>query len=167
LVVAKRKPALEALAQQFRVHTIERVYLGVVCGAPRWPEVSLRTRHGRDPKERRRFSPDVDRGRWAITHAWRERVFVDAAVLRFELETGRTHQIRMHARHLGHPIVGDALYGPRAGSPRVRALAKTLGRHALHAASLGFCHPSSGQTLRFRASLPPELQTLVTALARG
>ena len=168
LVVAKHLRAQEGLAVQFREHTIRRAYLGIVCGVPRWESKSVRTLHGRDPRDRRRCSPQVERGRTAVTHAWRERVLVDAACLRFRLETGRTHQIRMHARHLGHPLVGDVLYGARAGSDFVRAAARriALDRHALHAAELGFLHPVDKRagTLEFSSPLPPELQRLIAAL---
>ena len=99
-----------------------------------------------------------------MTHAALERALVDAALLRFRLETGRTHQIRMHARYLGHPLVGDALYGPRAGSAFVRAAAREFGRHALHAATLGFRHPISAGALEFHSPLPLEMTRLVAAL---
>jgi 23S rRNA pseudouridine1911/1915/1917 synthase len=81
-------------------------------------------------------------------------------VLRFVLETGRTHQIRMHARHLGHPIFADALYGRSPRDARLRKLADALGRHALHAAVLGFGHPD-GDRMRFESTLPAELVQLV------
>ncbi|HWB74425.1 MAG TPA: RluA family pseudouridine synthase, partial [Nannocystaceae bacterium] len=111
VVVAKQAAAQEHLAAQFRRHDLERSYLGIVDGVPRWTAQHLDTQHGRDPADRRRFSPDVPRGRRAITDAKIERALHAAALVRFTLHTGRTHQIRMHARKLGHPILGDALYG--------------------------------------------------------
>ncbi|MEZ4380519.1 MAG: RluA family pseudouridine synthase [Nannocystaceae bacterium] len=165
LVVAKHVRAQEGLAVQFREHTIRREYLGIVDGAPSFTSRAIETLHGRDPRDRRRFSPEVARGRTAITRAQVEARFGDeAALLRFTLSTGRTHQIRMHARHLGHPIVGDALYGRRPAGPRLRALVEGLGRHALHAAVLGVDHPIRGVRIELESPLPPELQALVDGL---
>ncbi|NVB37935.1 RluA family pseudouridine synthase [Pseudenhygromyxa sp. WMMC2535] len=167
LVVAKTAAALERLAQQFRTHSIDRAYLGVVLGRPDFERRRIETRHGRDPGDRRRFAPDQGERR-AVTEMTRVRQLgEDAALLRFELETGRTHQIRMHARHVGHPIFADPLYGRRPKQPRLRALADGLGRHALHAAVIGFDHPDPARgRVRFESPLPPELAALVEALER-
>jgi 23S rRNA pseudouridine1911/1915/1917 synthase len=160
IVVAKTMPALASLAEQLRAHTIERAYLGVVLGDPSWDTLRVETRHGRDPTDRRRFSPEHGE-RHAITNiAVVRRLGGHASVLRFVLETGRTHQIRMHARHLGHPIFADALYGRSPRDARLRKLADALGRHALHAAVLGFGHPD-GDRMRFESTLPAELVQLV------
>jgi 23S rRNA pseudouridine1911/1915/1917 synthase len=164
MVVAKHARAQEGLAALFRAHSLRREYLGVLVGTPTFSRRRIETLHGRDPQDRRRFSPDVERGRRAITEVAIERVFVDAAIGRFTLATGRTHQIRMHARALGHPILGDLLYGGGQPSARIRALASGLGRHALHAAVLGFVHPIRGSFLNFSSPLPPELVALVAAL---
>lgn len=164
LVVAKHLQAQEGLAAQFRVHDLRRTYLGVVRGAPRFESTTLKTMHGRDPHDRRRFSPDAPGGRRAITHVKVRERLAGAALLEFRLETGRTHQIRMHCRMLGHPIVGDALYGGLGGPSPIRELAAGLGRHALHAAELGFRHPISGVALDFTSPLPPELADLIRAL---
>lgn len=166
IVVAKTMPALASLAEQLRAHTIERAYLGVVLGDPSWDTLRVETRHGRDPTDRLRFSPEHGE-RHAVTNiAVVRRLGGHASVLRFVLETGRTHQIRMHARHVGHPIFADAIYG-RPGQPkdaRLRKLVNELGRHALHAAVLGFVHPDGGQ-LRFESPLPPELVQLIDDIA--
>jgi 23S rRNA pseudouridine1911/1915/1917 synthase len=164
IVVAKHSRAQEHLAGQFRTHDIERAYLGIVVGVPDWRQRRVETSHGRDAKDRRRFSPRVEGSRTAITHMEVERVLVGAALLRFRLETGRTHQIRMHARHEGHPILGDALYGGKTADPTVRAVATRLGRQALHAAILGFRHPRDGSNVRFEAPLPDDLQQTLTEL---
>jgi 23S rRNA pseudouridine1911/1915/1917 synthase len=164
MVVAKTPAALASLAQQFRTHTIERAYLGVVLGVPSFSQQRIETLHGRDPLDRRRFSPEHGERRAITTMTVLEPLADRAALARFELETGRTHQIRMHARHVGHPIFADPLYGRRPRDPKSRALAETLGRHALHAALLGFEHPEGGH-LRFESPLPPELQRLVEDLA--
>lgn len=163
LVVAKTLPTLADLAAQFRDHSIERAYLGVVAGVPAWDTRRVDTLHGRDPSDRRRFAPDRGTRRAITTMTRLEALGDHASVLRFTLETGRTHQIRMHARHVGHPILGDALYAGRP-NPALRAAVAALGRHALHAAVLGFEHPA-GHHLRFEAPLPPALATLVKSLA--
>jgi len=164
LVIAKTPAALADLARQFREHSIERAYLGVVVGVPEFSERRIETLHGREPADRRRFSPEHGERR-AVTIMTVVRPLADrAAIVRFELETGRTHQIRMHARHVGHPIFADPLYGRRPRDPKSRALAETLGRHALHAALLGFEHPGGGR-LRLLSPFPPELEALAEALA--
>lgn len=164
IVVARNERAQEGLAAQFRVHDLRRRYLGVVWGVPPFTKKSLKTRHGRDPGDRRRFSPHVDEGREAITHIEVLRKLQDAALLAFTLETGRTHQIRMHCRLLGHSIIADAMYGGMGGPPARRTVAAALGRHALHAAELGFRHPVSGKALDFSSPLPPDLSHLVERL---
>jgi 23S rRNA pseudouridine1911/1915/1917 synthase len=165
IMVAKTLPALATLAEQLRAHTIERAYLGVVLGDPSWDTLRVVTTHGRDPMDRRRFSPEHGE-RHAITNiAVVKRLGGHASLLRFVLETGRTHQIRMHARHVGHPIFADALYGRRPRDARLRTLADELGRHALHAAVLGFNHPEGGSRQRFESPLPPELVSLVQRIA--
>ncbi|MGB1012663.1 MAG: RluA family pseudouridine synthase [Nannocystaceae bacterium] len=166
LVVAKHMRAQEGLAKQFRDHTIERRYLAVCCGVPTWESLRVQTFHGRDPRDRRRYAPNVGPGRQATSNFERTQTLGEAAVLGCRLETGRTHQIRMHARHLGHPLIADSLYGPRAGSPRIRKLAASLGRHALHAQTLGFIHPISGEKIQLRAPLPEDLEWLLEQLAR-
>jgi 23S rRNA pseudouridine1911/1915/1917 synthase len=164
IVVAKTMPALTTLAEQLRAHTIERSYLGVVLGDPSWDTLRVETRHGRDPADRRRFSPEHGE-RQAVTHiAVVRRLCGRASLLRFVLETGRTHQIRMHARHIGHPIIADALYGRRPRDTSLRKLADELGRHALHAAVLGFRHPDGG-VVRFESPLPPAIAELVRQIA--
>lgn len=164
LVVAKHMRAQEGLAAQFRGHTLRRRYIGIVRGVPGFVTRTIRTLHGRDPNDRRRFTWEVDEGRIAVTHARLSRRLAGAAELEFRLETGRTHQIRMHCKMIGCPIVGDALYGGLGGPAPIRELAEGLGRHALHAASLGFRHPLSGEELDFTSPLPPELKDLVQAL---
>jgi 23S rRNA pseudouridine1911/1915/1917 synthase len=163
IVIAKHLAAQEALARQFRVHSIERAYLGIVAGVPEFETRRIETVHGRDPADRRRFSPEHGERRAVTTMTLVERFGDRAALVRFELETGRTHQIRMHARFVGTPIFADPLYGFRLRDPELREWASQLGRHALHAAELGFEHPRGGW-LRFRSPLPPELQALITRL---
>jgi 23S rRNA pseudouridine1911/1915/1917 synthase len=165
LVVAKHRRALEALAAQFREHDITREYLGIVRGQPTFEDRRVETSHARDPADRRRFAPAV-RGatRTAITRLFVVERLGPAALMRFELQTGRTHQIRMHARHLSHPLLGDVLYGRPPKHEGVKRVAERLGRHALHAARLGFVHPETGSLVSFRSALPSDLQDALTAL---
>lgn len=164
IVVVKHARAQEHLAAQFRTHDIERAYLGIAVGIPKWTQRRVETPHGRDAKNRRRFSPHVEGGRTAITSMEVERVLAGATLIRFGLETGRTHQIRMHARHEGHPILADSLYGGKIADPTLRAVAARLGRQALHAAVLGFRHPRDDGFIRFQAPLPDDLVATLTEL---
>jgi 23S rRNA pseudouridine1911/1915/1917 synthase len=173
LVIAKHASAQEALARQFRVHSLRRRYVGIVEGTPAWDERHVETGHARDPTDRRRFAPRVGAKRQAVSEVRVvERLGELAAVLAFTLHTGRTHQIRMHARYLELPILGDALYGRVPRDPRVRqAVAEHIGdgatavrRHALHAELLELEHPRSGERVCWTAPLPGELRGLVEAL---
>jgi len=161
LVVAKHDRAHRALAAQWKGHGIEREYLAIVRGAPREASGTVDAPIGRHPVDRKRMSTATRRGRAAVTH-WRvERRLRDATLLRVRLETGRTHQIRVHLASIGLPVLGDPVYG-RGRGPREAA---DLGRQALHAALLGFAHPTSGAKLRFEAPLPAELVALLERLA--
>lgn len=149
---------------------IVREYLGVAAPPPPLPAGTLRTFHNRHPTDRKRFSSRVVWGKPAVTH-WEtaERLPgpgpAAAALVRFRLETGRTHQIRVHAADHGWPLLGDPLYGK---PPRdLRALAERLGRQALHAALLSFDHPATGARLRFESPLPADLEAVLAALRAG
>jgi 23S rRNA pseudouridine1911/1915/1917 synthase len=117
---------------------------------------------GRDPVHRRRMSVRAPRGRSARSSYRVVEAFDGAALLRVRIQTGRTHQIRVHLAALGHPLAGDATYGaPRA---RLRPALQALDRPALHAARLAFDHPATGQRLSFESPLPPDLQALLEGL---
>ncbi len=165
MVFTKTPVAAASLSAQFQAHSIERRYFGILTGAPSFETQTVDTPHARDPAERKRFAPvEGAKVRRAITHVSVTRRLRGAATAEFTLETGRTHQIRMHARHLGTPIFGDTLYGrPPRDEPRA-SLWRDLGRHALHAEVLGFEHPSSGEVVRFVSALPPELAAVLDAL---
>jgi 23S rRNA pseudouridine1911/1915/1917 synthase len=165
MVFTKTPAAATSLAAQFQAHSIERRYLGVLAGVPSFDTRTLETPHARDPADRKRFAPVEGGGsRRAFTHVKIVERMAHAAVAHFTLETGRTHQIRMHARHLGAPIFGDVLYGKPPRDPGRRRLWTELGRHALHAEILGFEHPTSGERVRFQSELPAELVALLDAL---
>ncbi|HEV8634769.1 MAG TPA: RluA family pseudouridine synthase [Chloroflexota bacterium] len=149
LVVARDEAALRMLQAQWAKRTVEKAYLALVRGTPREPAARIEAPIGRDPRHRQRMAV-VAAGRPATT-AYRvvERLR-GATLLECRLQTGRTHQIRVHLASIGHPVVGDALYG--SGEP-------ALGRQFLHAARLGFRHPRTGEPVVFESPLPPELRT--------
>ncbi len=169
LVVAKSAPALAHLGAQFKERSIQRRYLALVHGGGRLPERgTFSTLHGRHPGDRKRFSSKVQRGRRAVTH-WEvlERLG-PINLVRVRLETGRTHQIRVHFYDGGFPLCGDRVYGGRRADrrlapPALGCLAK-LPRQALHAATLGFEHPGSGDVVELECDLPEDLQACLRCL---
>jgi len=174
MVVAKTDAAHAHLAQQFMDRTIHRRYLALVWGTPDPPEGTVETRLGRDTRDRRRMAvvPD-DRGKRAVTHFETVEPMQYTTLVRFRLETGRTHQIRVHARHLGHPVLGDPTYdgtniryGPDTKARRAffRNLFEAMPRQALHAATLGFVHPTTGEDVHFEAPLPDDMQHVLDRL---
>ena len=162
MVVAKDDDSHTALAEQFREHTIERVYLALVRGTPGAEEGTVRREIGRHPRDRKRMSVHTRVGRQACTHWSVRRRFPKSSLSWLEVrpETGRTHQIRVHLASTGLPIVGDPIYGRRRSARRL------LDRPALHASVLGFAHPRSGERLRFEAKLPEDLEALLERLER-
>jgi 23S rRNA pseudouridine1911/1915/1917 synthase len=141
---------------------ILREYLGIAAPPPPAASGTLRTLHHRHPTDRKRFSSRVTSGKPAVTHWTVVEPLAGAALVRFRLETGRTHQIRVHAADHGWPLVGDPLYGrtPRGLAP----VADALGRQALHAALLELDHPTTGRRLRLEAALPDDLRAALAAL---
>ncbi len=165
MVVAKDEATLTALAAAWQdKREVERAYLAVAAPAPRVAGGTIRTLYGRHPVDRKRFSSKVARGKPAVTH-WQveEALGLGAALLRLRLETGRTHQIRVHASDSGWPLVGDPVYGRRYDGA-LAAAAAALGRQALHAATLGFVHPATGQRLTFSTPPPADFAALVATL---
>ncbi len=165
LVVAKSDAALQALQRAFQERTVEKTYLALVHGHP--PGTGrLATLHARHPRDRKRFTGRARTGKPAVT-TWRVRSLLHgAALLEVGLETGRTHQIRVHLSEMGHPLLGDALYGgTRRGDARVKAVQARLGRQALHAWRLVFPHPRTGRPVRSEAPVPPDLEEAIDALA--
>jgi 23S rRNA pseudouridine1911/1915/1917 synthase len=193
MVVAKNDRAHRALAAQFADHgksgeAFERSYLAFVWGAPERPHGTIDRPIGRDPKHRDRRA--VRQGeRAAVTH-WQvleryhgmtasrpagrhKQAAPVASLLACRLETGRTHQIRVHLASIGHPVMGDAIYGAGFRTkaallpPKAQDALATLGRQALHAHILSVKHPANGRIMRFKSELPPDLVRLHSALAAG
>jgi len=162
LAVAKTEAALASLQAQFKARTVEKVYLALCHGAPA-AEGRIETPYGRHPRDRTRFTGRVKSGRRAATSFRTLERFPGAALLEVRLETGRTHQIRVHLAEAGHPLLGDAVYGGTrrearlAGDHPARRAAEALGRQALHASRLALDHPRTGRRLVFEAPLPADL----------
>jgi 23S rRNA pseudouridine1911/1915/1917 synthase len=174
MVAAKSDAAHQRLSKLFATHDIDRVYVALVRGAPHPARGTIETRIGRSPHDRKKMAVLKSGGREAITHYMTEQVFGGgdkplAARVACTLETGRTHQIRVHMASKGTPCLGDPVYGsgPPATAVREAVAAAGLKRQALHAAVLGFIHPVTGQALRFESPLPADmaqLQANLTAL---
>jgi 23S rRNA pseudouridine1911/1915/1917 synthase len=162
MVVTRDEATREGLAAQFAAHSIERIYEAICLGLPP-AQISYSTLIGRHPTDRKRFSAKVVRGKRAVTHVTRVQVLSGAALIRCQLETGRTHQIRVHLADHGFPLLGDVTYGKPSKDALLREVGSELGRQALHARVLGFVHPITGQTLRFEVPPPADFRH---ALAR-
>ena len=164
MVATKDDATHQALSAAFSAKRIRREYLAVVAPPPAALEGTFHTLFGRHPRHRKKFSSRVTRGKSAVTHYRTvERYGELAALVGCRLETGRTHQLRVHFADHGSPIVGDPVYGRRRGQP-LNALAAKLGRQALHAAELGFEHPITGDSLSFYSEWPSDFESLVRAL---
>jgi 23S rRNA pseudouridine1911/1915/1917 synthase len=166
LVVAKTDVAHEGLAAQFARHSIDRRYLAVVSGLPTPPAGKVDAPLARSSANRQKMAiVEEGRGKRAVTHYRLLRPLSEAALVECRLETGRTHQVRVHMTSLGHPLVGDPVYGRTR--PAHRELLKKLGfaRQALHAAELGFVHPVTKANLSFKSDAPSDMQELLRALS--
>ncbi len=185
LVAAKTDAAHQSLSAQFQAHgadgRLARRYFALVWGGPQRPAGRVDAALARSKHQRTRIVVvRPESGRHAVTHFETvERFLIDAkgralvSLLRLTLETGRTHQIRVHMAHAGHPVMGDTTYGSshaasarKLSEPTAAALT-ALGRQALHAAELGFEHPRSGKPMLFRSELPTDMATLRDQLAAG
>ncbi|SPJ23971.1 RluA family pseudouridine synthase [Palleronia abyssalis] len=183
LVVAKTDRAHHGLAEQFAAHSVMREYLALCHGVPSPSDPRMAGMKGvhiegngiirissglaRHPTDRQRQAVTFDGGRHAVTRVRLQRDWGAVAMVTCRLETGRTHQIRVHMRHVGHPLVGDQTYGgQRRVSVRLRAAeaVNQFARQALHARELGFVHPGSGERMIFTSRLPIDLQGLVDEL---
>ncbi len=185
MVAAKNDRAHRGLAAQFEAHSVERAYLAVVRGAPRRLVGRIEGNVGRHPVNRKKMAVVETGGKPAITHYKTLEVFAGpaakggakpdanpdalAALVECRLETGRTHQVRVHMASIGHPLIGDPLYGraktaPKRLSGEVRAALGGFSRQALHAYVLGFSHPVSEKPFKFNSKTPNDMETLISAL---
>jgi 23S rRNA pseudouridine1911/1915/1917 synthase len=168
MVIAKTEFAMSHLAKQFFDHSIHRRYQAIVWSQPNEEQGEFEAYIGRNPKNHRLQTVflEEEAGKWSKTH-WRliEGLYY-VSLMEFELETGRTHQIRVHAKHLGHPVFSDTSYGGdsiRKGTVYnkykqfVQNCFKICSRQALHAKELGFVHPTTGEQMMFKSELPAEM----------
>ncbi|WCP15135.1 Ribosomal large subunit pseudouridine synthase D [Sphingobium sp. AntQ-1] len=165
LVVAKSDKAHEGLARQFKDHSIDRLYAAIVYAVPNPAAGTVDIWIGRSDADRKKMAVHREgRGKHAVTHYRTTQRLRDAALVECKLETGRTHQVRVHMHHIGHPLIGDPVYGrERKG---FKSILETLGfkRQALHAKSLGFIHPVTSERLMFQSALPTDMQELLSQL---
>ena len=159
LVVAKDDLTHQGLSEQMAVHAIHRVYHAVVYGNIRQDTGTIEAPIGRDPRDRKRMAVTPGQGKRACTHWQVLERFGRFTLLACRLETGRTHQIRVHMAHIGHPLAGDPVYGPRS-------VIRELQGQCLHAKELGFRHPVTGQELRFDSPLPAYFTTFLERLRK-
>jgi 23S rRNA pseudouridine1911/1915/1917 synthase len=163
LVVARHELALRRLQAAFAIHAVQREYLAVVHGEPRFLEGTIRSELGRHPRDRIRFASVQEGGKPAVTHWRRLATGSGVALMSCRLETGRTHQIRVHLSEGQHPVVGDQLYGGgRHLTAGLRHWEQRLDHQLLHAARLGFEHPISGEPMMFTAPPPADFVAFCT-----
>ncbi|AYO83693.1 RluA family pseudouridine synthase [Methylobacterium brachiatum] len=178
IVVAKNDAAHQGLTAQFADHgrtgPLERAYAALVWGIPHPRTGTIQASLARSRHNREKIAVVSDEsGRHAVTHYTVAETFPEVSLVRCRLETGRTHQIRVHLAHRGHPLLGDPVYGGafRTKAARLSAPARdaltALGRQALHAELLGFSHPRTGETLRFESPIPPDIAALMDTLAKA
>ncbi len=165
LVVAKTDVAHEGLAKQFAAHSIDRRYLAIVNGVPKAAEGTVDAPLARSTHDRKKIAiVEGKRGKRAVTHWKRLKVLKDSALVECRLETGRTHQVRVHMASIGHPLLGDPVYGRGKSVHRQLLNQLDFKRQALHAAGLEFTHPVTKVRLSFESALPSDMQELFTAL---
>jgi len=170
LVIARTIPAHRNLAHQFKSRRVRKEYLAIVFGRPVPPQGTLDWPLGRDPRDRKKMSVRARKKRSAVTHYVIERESGLFSLLRIRIETGRTHQIRVHLSQLGYPVVGDEQYSGnrRKGLPdmEIRSAIYGLKRHLLHACRLEFDHPATGETMSFATDLPQDFSNFLRLAAR-
>jgi 23S rRNA pseudouridine1911/1915/1917 synthase len=161
LMAAKNDKAHASLAAQLQEHTVVRKYYAVVHGPVAHDQGTIDAPIGRDQRDRKMYAVTEKNSKQAVTHFVVSERLGDFTLLELKLETGRTHQIRVHMKFIGHPLVGDPLYGSIKADKKF-----AIEGQALHAAVLGFTHPSSGQHMQFAADIPQDMQDLITLLRK-
>jgi 23S rRNA pseudouridine1911/1915/1917 synthase len=156
LMAAKNDNAHNGLAEQLKAHTVNRKYIALVHGNIAHDHGTIDAPIGRDPKDRKLYAVTEKNSKHAVTHFVVVERFGDYTLTELKLETGRTHQIRVHMKFIGHPLVGDPMYG--------RSKGLTMDGQALHAAVLGFVHPRTGEYLEFHAPIPDDMNELLHLL---
>lgn len=155
LIVCKNDQSHVKIAEQIKEHSVNRIYVGIVCGNLKEDEGTVEGAIGRHPTQRKKMAINEKNGKPAITHFRIQERFGNFTFVRFRLETGRTHQIRVHMASIGHPLLGDELYGgARSGFQQLQG-------QTLHAETIGFIHPSTGEYMEFSAPLPDYFEKLL------
>lgn len=165
LVAAKTDKAHEGLSRQFKDHSIERLYAAVAAGRLIPPSGTVSQWIGRSDSDRKKMAVQPEgRGKHAVTHYRTLEHLREASLVECKLETGRTHQVRVHMAHLGHPLIGDPVYSK--SKKHFKSILETIGfkRQALHARTLGFIHPVSSNALSFESQIPADMQELLSQL---
>lgn len=157
LIVCKNDQAHIQIAEQIKEHSVNRIYEGIVCGVVKEDEGTIHQPIGRSPKDRKKMAINAPNSRDAITHYRVLQRFSNETYMEFKLETGRTHQIRVHMASIGHPLLGDEVYGP--AKCRFHLQGQTL-----HAKTIGFIHPSTGRYMEVEAPFPEYFQKLLKTL---
>lgn len=158
LIVCKNDEAHVDIAQQIKEHSVNRIYVGIVCGNVKEDEGTIEGPIGRHPVERKKMAINEKNGKPAVTHYKVLERFGNYTYMQFKLETGRTHQIRVHMASIGHPLLGDSLYSSN------RSAFKNLQGQTLHAQTIGFIHPRTGEYMQFSAPLPEYFKKLLSIL---
>ena len=161
LVVARTEQALRDLSAQFKARTVRKRYAALVAGVIRKGSGSIEVGIGRHVKDRKKISVHTAKAREAVTLFRVKERLKNSTLVEVEIRTGRTHQIRVHLAHIGHPVLGDPVYG---GSRVVKAGGRTVPRQMLHAESLTLSHPRTGHPMTFTAPLPPDIMEVIDFL---
>jgi 23S rRNA pseudouridine1911/1915/1917 synthase len=160
MVVAKSERAMKTLAEQFKGRAVKKEYVALVWGRLNPPNGIIKTSIGRSPHDRKKMTARIAGGRDAVSYYETEEAFEGASLVRVRIATGRTHQIRVHMSHIGHPIIGDTVYGRARKHPA----ADLANRQMLHAEKLSFLHPASGERVQFSAPVPEDFVALLKVL---
>jgi 23S rRNA pseudouridine1911/1915/1917 synthase len=167
LLIAKDIKTQEALARQFQERQVHKTYMAVVWGHPQPKAGRIALPIGRHPVDRKKMAVQVRSGRTAVSHYQVVREMAGFSFVQLLLETGRTHQLRVHLAAIGHPIVGDAVYGSRGLSRQVPSEVLSFPRQALHAASIEFYHPVLRASVTIRSPYPEDFARLLAFFSRG